>query len=203
MKCTCRQGEGFRRPSGGDLQQFIMNDARDPTDRDWISRLDPYFDCTTCFFLTTAKNLHDRGAMAPKRGKSASTQRPAPDWSWVGLEDITTDAELTEEHLRKAIGLETSRPCRNKLGMAQTPVIIDLEQEDSDDQDRRSPRKDDSTDRRDEKGKGKRKSMMKGNAEEWGPQCTSVWCQDNLLCLNHLGAKAVSLSSSSDLALDR
>jgi hypothetical protein len=138
-------------------------------------------------------NRHDQRAMAPKRGKSASTQRPTPDWSWVGLEDISTDAELTEEHLRKAIGLETSRPCRNKLGVVQqTPVIIDLEQEDSDDQDRRSPSKDDSGGRSDAKGKGKRKSMIKGNAEEWGPQCTSVWCQDNLLCLNHLGAKAVS-----------
>lgn len=130
--------------------------------------------------------------MAPKRGKSASTQRPAPDWSWVALEDITSDDELTEEHLRKAIGLETSRPCRNKLGAVQTPVIIDLEQEGSDDQDRRSSSKDDSGARSDAKGKGKGKSMMKGNDEEWGPKCTTVWCQDNLLCLNHLGAKAVS-----------
>jgi hypothetical protein len=135
--------------------------------------------------------------MAPKRGKSASTQRPAPDWSWVALEDITSVDELTEEHLRKSIGLENSRPCRNKLGAAQTPVIIDLEQEDSDVEDRRSPSKDDSGWRSDTKGKGKRKSVMKGNEEEWGPRCTSVWCQDNLLCLNHLGAKAVSCAAQS------
>lgn len=129
--------------------------------------------------------------MRPKKGKSAPSQRPAPDWSWVALEDINCDAELTEEHLRKAIGLELARPCRNKLGAVQTPVIIDLDQEDSD-QDRSSPSKDDSGGRSDAKGKGKRKAQIKGNAEEWGPMCTSAWCQDNLLCLNHLGAKAVS-----------
>lgn len=140
-----------------------------------------------------------KARMAPKKGKAATSQRPAPDWSWAELEDITLESEVTEDHLRKAIGLESARPCRNKLAAEPVVTVIDLEEEDTQDQDADGSSRDGRDAKRDVKGKGKGKSKSKNgeNDELWGPPCSSVWCQDNLLCLNHLGGKAVSLDTAS------
>ena len=132
--------------------------------------------------------------MVAKRGKAATAPRPAPDWSWVELEDITDESELTQEHLRKAIGLDSARPCRNKFQAEPQPepnmIVIDLA-DDTDDQDAGS-RKEYTRNKKGVKGKGKSSTKRHHNGEVWGPPCTGTWCQDNLLCLNHLGGKAVS-----------
>lgn len=132
--------------------------------------------------------------MAPKKGKAASALRPAPDWSWAELEDITSESELTEDHLRKAIGLESARPCRNKLEVEPEVTVIDLDGDDTEDQEQDGSSRDGR--KRDAKGKGKASTKSRGSGELWGPSCTSSWCQDNLLCLNHLGGKAVSTKSA-------
>lgn len=131
--------------------------------------------------------------MVSKKGKAATVPRPAPDWSWVELENITDESELTTDHLRKAIGLGLARPCRNKLQAEPEPevMVIDLDEDDTD-----KETADSSKERHgakiDVKGKGKASIKSRGNDEVWGPPCTGTWCQDNLLCLNHLGGKAVS-----------
>lgn len=124
--------------------------------------------------------------MAPRKGKSATVLRPGPDWSWVVLEDITDESEITREHLRKAIGLQTARPCRNKF--ATEVIVINLddtadEEQETDDQ------------RSDQTASTNKKKNGKGSAsgEVWGPSCTVSWCQDNLLCLNHIAGKPVSV----------
>lgn len=124
--------------------------------------------------------------MAPKKGKLATVPRPGPDWSWVALEDINDDSEITQEHLRKSIGLETARPCRNKL--AEEVTVIDLEDTADEGQETDGQRSDQTVSVAKKKTNGKNGT----SGEVWGPPCTISWCQDNLLCLNHLAGKAVS-----------
>ena len=131
--------------------------------------------------------------MVSKKGKAATVPRPAPDWSWVELEDITDESELTTVHLRKAIGLDSARPCRNKLQAEPEPevMVIDLDEDETDEAAADSSKKRQGA-KVDVKGKGKASLKSIGNDEVWGPPCTGTWCQDNLLCLNYLGGKAVS-----------
>ncbi|KAJ9109175.1 hypothetical protein QFC21_000504 [Naganishia friedmannii] len=121
--------------------------------------------------------------MGPKKGKAVTVQRPGPDWSWVALEDIDDESEITQEHLRKAIGLETARPCQNKL--VQEAIVIDLDETADEGQETDGQPSDQTA------STSKKKNGKSGAAREvWGPPCTISWCQDNLLCLNHIAGKA-------------
>ncbi|KAJ9125512.1 hypothetical protein QFC22_000473 [Naganishia vaughanmartiniae] len=127
--------------------------------------------------------------MGPKKGRTATIPRPGPDWSWVALEDITDDSDITEEHLRKAMGLETARPCRNKL--ADEATVIDLDDTADEGQETDGQRSDQTV-------STSKKKNRKGGAsrEAWGPPCGISWCQNNMLCLNHIAGKALLSSLS-------
>ena len=66
----------------------------------------------------------------------ASQLRAGPDYTWISdIQDLTSSAELKQEHLERAIGLTSSRACVNKLALdlAIRNRVDEVEDEDESD----------------------------------------------------------------------
>ncbi len=128
--------------------------------------------------------------------KQALNLKSGPDWtSWLDLE-VTDISELTNDHLRLAIGLESAHSCvipsllehsteddikHKKRKLVKKRVLSESEDDPID----ISESGDDECGHKRKKGKQVARMRVK--------KCNKKGCEDNLLCFNHLGIEAVSV----------
>jgi hypothetical protein len=125
-------------------------------------------------------------------GRSA---RPGPDWtSWLGLA-VTNVSDLTDDHLRLAIGLESAHAC-DVPGLFEQVPEINVKRINNKGK-RKAVRSEDEDDpigvddTSDEVGQKRKRGRQ--TARPMVKKCRKKGCEDNLLCFNHLGIEAVSV----------
>jgi hypothetical protein len=129
------------------------------------------------------------------KSSSASLTRSRPLWDWCDeIQDPHCD--INQTHLELAIGLIQAKNCKNKLvpenvgGTSdEEDVVIDCDGGEGARIAKDTNGKRTRTYGKKKSGSSKRTKKMPSDA------CTQTYCRENLLCLNHLGAQRVSLSS--------
>lgn len=146
--------------------------------------------------------------MAPTQ-KAHNMPAPAPDWSWVALEQIQTLDELQEDHILKATGLYSSRSCVSRVSAYEQHLSNSEAGERTEENAINECNGDDNVakDREANLEKGKETRRLNGSEKitakllnslvdnEHPPCRPGSWCKNNLLCLNGLGAEQVSNAS--------
>jgi hypothetical protein len=124
--------------------------------------------------------------MPPRKKGPTSAIKPGPDWaSWLNLA-VTDVSELTEEHMRMAIGLESARRC----------VVPVLEQEEASKRleaaNQSHPSMAEPIVVEEDAEIGRKRRKIKPEDPSSTRKCRKKDCENNFLCFNHLGLEAVS-----------